>query len=242
MRKARRDMQIIFQDPFASLNPRMTVGEIIGEAFKIHGGVSRKGITGKVATLLDLVGLQPDSMKRYPHQFSGGQRQRIGIARAIGLHPKLIVCDEPVSALDVSIQAQIINLLEDLQDKLGLTYLFIAHDLSVVKQTADRVAVMYLGKIVELGVTESVFDHARHPYTEALLTAVPVVETTTEKQKQRIILQGDVPSPSNPPSGCHFHTRCPYVMPLCREKAPELIDVGEGHWVSCHLRKPFRGN
>ncbi|MCP4398848.1 MAG: ABC transporter ATP-binding protein [bacterium] len=239
MQAARRDMQIIFQDPFASLNPRMTVGEIVGEAFKIHGGVNRKGIADKVATLLDLVGLQPNAMKRYPHQFSGGQRQRIGIARAIGLNPKLIVCDEPVSALDVSIQAQIINLLQDLQDKLRLTYLFIAHDLSVVKQIADRVAVMYLGKIAELGGTESVFDSAQHPYTEALLTAVPAVDTdNTGQRKQRIILQGDVPSPSNPPSGCHFHPRCPSVMPLCREKAPELLDMSGGHLVSCHLRHP----
>ncbi len=239
MQAARRDMQIIFQDPFASLNPRMTVGEIVGEAFKIHGGVNRKGIADKVATLLDLVGLQPNAMKRYPHQFSGGQRQRIGIARAIGLNPKLIVCDEPVSALDVSIQAQIINLLQDLQDKLRLTYLFIAHDLSVVKQIADRVAVMYLGKIVEFVFTFSVFDSAQHPYTAALLTAVPAVDSNnTGQRKQRIILQGDVPSPSNPPSGCHFHPRCPYVMPVCREKAPELIDVNAGHQVSCHLRTP----
>jgi oligopeptide/dipeptide ABC transporter ATP-binding protein len=212
----------------------MTVGDIIAEAFVIHGERKSRALMDRVAGLLETVGLQPDHAKRYPHQFSGGQRQRIGIARAIGLNPKLIVCDEPVSALDVSIQAQIINLLEDLQHRLGLTFLFIAHNLSVVKHIADRVAVMYLGKIVEMSSTENVFSRPQHPYTEALLSAVPVPDTRVKRK--RIVLQGDVPSPSNPPRGCHFHTRCPYAMPLCRETAPKLLDVDQDHMVSCHLR------
>jgi oligopeptide transport system ATP-binding protein len=239
LREQRRNMQIIFQDPFASLNPRMTVGDIVAEAFVIHGERKSRALMDRVAALLETVGLQPDHAKRYPHQFSGGQRQRIGIARAIGLHPKLIVCDEPVSALDVSIQAQIINLLEDLQHRLGLTYLFIAHNLSVVKHIADRVAVMYLGRIVEMAGTGQVFSRPQHPYTEALLSAVPVPDTRVERK--RIVLQGDVPSPSNPPQGCHFHTRCPYAMPVCRETPPALLDVGGDHLVSCHLRSAAAG-
>jgi peptide/nickel transport system ATP-binding protein len=234
MREQRRNMQIIFQDPFASLNPRMTVGDIIGEAFVIHGQSGGRDLRDRVAELLEIVGLQPDHAKRYPHQFSGGQRQRIGIARAIGLNPKLIVCDEPVSALDVSIQAQIINLLEDLQGRFGLTYLFIAHNLSVVKHISDRVAVMYLGRIVEMADTLDVFDRPQHPYTEALLAAVPVPDPALERK--RIVLQGDVPSPSSPPPGCHFHTRCPYAFDRCRVEPPALVDVGGEHLVSCHLR------
>jgi len=234
LRAQRRNLQIIFQDPFASLNPRMSVGDILAEAFVIHGERQNRELAARVARLLEQVGLQPDHAKRYPHQFSGGQRQRIGIARAIGLNPKLIVCDEPVSALDVSIQAQIINLLEDLQARLGLTYLFIAHNLSVVKHIADRVAVMYLGKIVEISSTSNVFDRPSHPYTEALLSAVPVPDTRA--QRKRVILRGEVPSPRNPPPGCHFHTRCPYAMPTCRSVEPELVDRGGDHLVSCHLR------
>ncbi|HET6487578.1 MAG TPA: oligopeptide/dipeptide ABC transporter ATP-binding protein, partial [Spirochaetia bacterium] len=233
LRAQRRNLQIIFQDPFASLNPRMTIGDILAEAFIIHGERRKKELATRVERLLEQVGLQPDHARRYPHQFSGGQRQRIGIARAIGLNPKLIVCDEPVSALDVSIQAQIINLLEDLQDRLGLTYLFIAHNLSVVKHIADRVAVMYLGKIVEISSTKNVFDHTLHPYTEALLSAVPVPDTRAERK--RVILRGEVPSPRNPPPGCHFHTRCPYAMPICRTVEPRLEDRGGDHLVSCHL-------
>lgn len=236
LRQARRDMQIVFQDPFASLNPRMKVRDIVGEAFKIHGEARGKTVTENVAHLLETVGLQADHMKRYPHQFSGGQRQRIGIARSLALHPKLIICDEPVSALDVSIQAQIVNLLEDLQRDLGLTYLFIAHDLSVVKHIADRVAVMYLGKIVEMSETRRVFDHPLHPYTEALLSAVPIPDTKGKTASKRIILKGDVPSPSNPPPGCHFHTRCPFVNQTCKESEPTLLDIGEDHLVSCFLR------
>jgi oligopeptide transport system ATP-binding protein len=234
LRAQRRNLQIIFQDPFASLNPRMTVGDMLAEAFVIHGERKGKELAARVAHLLEQVGLQPDHAKRYPHQFSGGQRQRIGIARAIGLNPKVIVCDEPVSALDVSIQAQIINLLEDLQDRLGLTYLFIAHNLSVVKHIADRVAVMYLGRIVEMSSTANVFDAPSHPYTEALLSAVPVPDTRVTRK--RTILRGEVPSPRNPPPGCHFHTRCPSVMPICRTVEPRLADIGDDHLVSCHLR------
>ena len=238
LRQARRDMQIIFQDPFASLNPRMKVRDIVGEAFLIHREARGKAVRDNVARLLEIVGLQADHMKRYPHQFSGGQRQRVGIARSLALNPKLIICDEPVSALDVSIQAQIVNLLEELQEKLGLTYLFIAHDLSVVKHIADRVAVMYLGKIVEMSGTKNVFGNPLHPYTEALLSAIPVPDTREKAAGKRIILKGDVPSPSNPPSGCHFHTRCPYVSQECKEIEPALTDVGGDHLVSCFLRQP----
>ncbi len=234
MRSLRREMQIIFQDPYASLNPRMTVGSIIGEPLEIHKIAKGSEKEDQVASLLQKVGLRAEDMRKYPHEFSGGQRQRIGIARALGLNPKLIVCDEPVSALDVSIQAQVINLLEDLQEEFGLSYLFIAHNLNVVEHISNRVAVMYLGKVVELATDAELYANAQHPYTEALLSAVPVPDPTAEKK--RIILQGDVPSPINPPSGCHFHTRCPYKESICEVEVPEFKDVGGGHWVACHLR------
>jgi len=234
LRKMRRRMQIIFQDPYASLNPRMTVGDIIGEPLEIHGIAKGKEKRERVMELLQIVGLNPYFINRYPHEFSGGQRQRIGIARALAMYPDFIVCDEPISALDVSIQAQIINLLEELQAKFGLTYLFIAHDLAVVRHISDRVAVMYLGKIVELTDRDTLYTNPLHPYTQALLSAVPIPDPVVEERRRRIILKGEIPSPDNPPSGCRFHTRCPVVMDICKEVEPEFKDVGGGHWVACH--------
>jgi oligopeptide transport system ATP-binding protein len=234
MRALRREMQIIFQDPYASLNPRMTVGSIIGEPLEIHKIAKGSEKEERVVSLLQKVGLRAEDMRKYPHEFSGGQRQRIGIARALALNPKLIVCDEPVSALDVSIQAQVINLLEDLQAEFGLYYLFFEHNLNVVEHISNRVAVMYLGQIVELASDEELYKNPQHPYTEALLSAVPIPDPTVKKK--RIILEGDVPSPINPPKGCHFHTRCMYKEKICEEVEPEFKDIGGGHWVACHFR------
>lgn len=236
LRQVRRNMQIIFQDPYASLNPRMTVGDIIGEPLEVHRiERSKKKRRKRVQELLRLVGLNPYFINRYPHEFSGGQRQRIGVARALALQPEFIVCDEPISALDVSIQAQVVNLLEELQDKLGLTYLFIAHDLSMVRHISDRTAVMYLGKIVELTDREELYNNPLHPYTQALLSAVPVPDPAAERKRQRIILTGDVPSPSHPPSGCRFHPRCPIAKDICEEAQPEWREVADKHWAACHL-------
>ncbi|MBA2363609.1 MAG: dipeptide ABC transporter ATP-binding protein [Chloroflexia bacterium] len=236
MRRMRRHLQMIFQDPYASLNPRMTVGNIVGEPLQIHKiTTNNKERNERVQDLLKVVGLNPYFANRYPHEFSGGQRQRIGIARALAARPSFVVADEPVSALDVSIQAQVVNLLEELQDEYNLTYLFISHDLSVVRHIADRVAVMYLGKIVEVADRNALYENPLHPYTKALLSAVPIPDPKIERKRERIILTGDVPSPINPPSGCRFHTRCPYVMDVCKEKIPPLLKQTEGHEVACWL-------
>lgn len=235
LRKMRRNMQMIFQDPYASLNPRMTVGDIIGEPLEVHNIAKGKEKKERVQELLQIVGLNPYFVNRYPHEFSGGQRQRIGVARALAVQPDFIVCDEPISALDVSIQAQIINLLEELQTKFNLTYLFIAHDLSVVRHISDRVAVMYLGKIVELTDRNSLYNNPLHPYTKALLSAVPIPDPNIEERRERIILVGDVPSPVNPPQGCRFHTRCPLAIDICKRVDPEFRDVGANHHVACHV-------
>ncbi len=235
LRRQRRKMQMIFQDPYASLNPRMTVGNIIGEPLEVHNIVRGQAKRDRVMELLQVVGLNPYFINRYPHEFSGGQRQRIGIARALAVNPDFIVCDEPISALDVSIQAQIINLLEELQEQFSLTYLFIAHDLSVVRHISDRVAVMYLGKIVEMTDRDTLYANPLHPYTQALLSAVPIPDPAVEAKRQRIILEGDVPSPANPPKGCRFSTRCSRVMDICRQEEPPFKDLGGEHYVACFL-------
>jgi oligopeptide transport system ATP-binding protein len=235
LRRMRRKMQMIFQDPYASLNPRMTVGDIVGEPLEVHNILKGKELKSRVMELLEVVGLNRYFVNRYPHEFSGGQRQRIGVARALAVNPDFIVCDEPISALDVSSQAQIINLLEELQEQFGLTYLFIAHDLSVVKHISNRVAVMYLGKIVELTTRAQLYENPLHPYTQALLSAVPIPDPVAEEKRRRTILVGDVPSPANPPKGCNFHTRCQVkIAGLCDVTEPEFKDVGHEHWVACH--------
>ncbi|MEG0379904.1 MAG: ATP-binding cassette domain-containing protein, partial [Eubacterium sp.] len=233
LREKRKEFQMMFQDPYASLNPRMTVGEIIGEPLEIQTKMTTKEREAKVLEIMDLVGLNTQFIRRYPHEFSGGQRQRIGIARAIILQPKLLVCDEPVSALDVSIQAQIINLMEKLQEHMGIAYMFISHDLSVVRHISDKVAVMYLGHIVEFAEKDALYDNPEHPYTIALLSVIPSVDK--KKKKEKIILQGDLPSPANPPTGCCFHTRCYKAKDICEKEAPELRDLGNGHLCACHF-------
>jgi oligopeptide transport system ATP-binding protein len=233
LRATRSDMQLIFQDPFSSLNPRLSVGETLSRVLKIHGVKDPQERENRIKEVLELVGLTSFHMRRYPHEFSGGQRQRIGIARALILNPKLIVLDEPVSALDVSIQSQVVNLLEDLQEKFGLTYLFVSHGLNIVRHISDRVGVMYLGKMVELADSDTLFESPKHPYTQALISANPIPNPRL-RDKPKIILQGDVPSPINPPSGCYFHTRCPYAQPKCREEAPEFVKTGDNQYVACH--------
>ena len=235
LNRMRRRMQMIFQDPYASLDPRMTVGTIIGEPLDIHRTHSGKARQERVQELLDLVGLNPYFVNRYPHEFSGGQRQRIGVARALALQPDFIICDEPISALDVSIQAQVVNLMEDLQQRFGLTYLFIAHDLSMVRHISDRMAVMYLGKIMELADRVELYEHPLHPYTQALISAVPIPDPVADRKRQEIIMEGEVPSPANPPKGCNFNTRCPHVMDICLEQEPEFQEISSGHRVACFL-------
>jgi oligopeptide transport system ATP-binding protein len=238
MRELRRSMQMIFQDPYASLNPRMSVQRIVGEPLEVFHLANKEERKERVVRLLDLVGLTGDFLGRYPHEFSGGQRQRIGLARSLALNPSLIICDEPISALDVSIQAQVVNLLEDLQEQLGLTYIFIAHDLSMVRHISNRVAVMYLGKIVELTDRKTLYANPLHPYTEALLSAIPVPDPIVEKQRHRILLEGDLPSPANPPKGCNFNTRCPRKIDICSEVEPNMLEVEPGHFCACHLVQP----
>jgi oligopeptide transport system ATP-binding protein len=234
LRPLRREMQMIFQDPYASLNPRQRVGEIVGSPLRIHGLASGDALKRQVNELLERVGLGPEHFNRFPHEFSGGQRQRIGIARALALRPKLIIADEPVSALDVSIQAQIINLLEDLQDEFKLTYIFVAHDLGVIRHVSDRIAVMYLGKIVELGPAEEVYAKPIHPYTLSLLSALPIPDPKANAEREQIVLEGDLPSPANPPPACRFHTRCPYATEICSQEEPALVHYGNDHWAACH--------
>ena len=238
LRQMRRKIQMIFQDPYASLNPRMSVASIVSEPLEIYRVVQRKDRKDRVAALLQMVGLNPVLMNRYPHEFSGGQRQRIGLARSLALMPELIICDEPISALDVSIQAQVVNLLEELQEKLELTYIFIAHDLSMVRHISDRVAVMYLGKIVELTDRNSLYDNPLHPYTQALLSAIPVPDPFVEEKRQRILLEGDLPSPANPPKGCNFNTRCPIAFDDCYQEEPVYLEIEPGHYCACHKVKP----
>jgi oligopeptide transport system ATP-binding protein len=239
LRSMRRKMQMIFQDPYASLNPRMTVGEIVGEPLMVHNVAKSKEIEERVKQLLELVKLEPAFISRYPHEFSGGQRQRIGVARALALQPSFIVCDEPISALDVSIQAQVVNLLEELQGQFNLTYLFIAHDLSMVRHISDRVAVMYLGAIMELASRDEIYLRPLHPYTQALLSAVPIPDPVADSKRQRVILQGDIPSPINPPSGCRFRTRCPIAQAVCAESRPEFREIKPGHFVACFFAERF---
>ncbi len=238
LRRMRRKMQMIFQDPYASLNPRMTVGSIIAAPLEVHNVARGKEKHDRVQELLQMVGLNPYFVNRYPHEFSGGQRQRIGIARALALNPDLIICDEPISSLDVSIQAQVVNLLEDLQEKLGLTYLFIAHDLSMVRHISDRMAVMYLGKIVEITDRDEIYLNPLHPYTQALMSAVPIPDPDIVETRHRIILEGDIPSPSDPPVGCNFNTRCPVAVDICFKEEPAYLEIKTGHWAACHLVKP----
>ncbi|MHC0039069.1 ABC transporter ATP-binding protein [Pseudoneobacillus sp. C159] len=233
LKNKRRDMQIVFQDPYASLNPRLKIRQILEEPLTIHTNLTKSERLEKVKQILNDVGLDGEYLNRYPHEFSGGQRQRIGIARALAVQPKLIIMDEPVSALDVSVQAQVLNLIQDLQEKYNLTYLFITHNLSVVKHISNRIAVMYLGRIVEIANRDEFFENTKHPYSKALISAIP--EPNPKLKRERIILKGDIPSPVDPPSGCHFHTRCPFVMDRCKIDSPELVDLGKGHYVSCHL-------